>query len=498
MENDYNSSPTVTDCTFTGNSANVYRSSNFGGGGMLNFSYSSPTITNCTFTGNSANEGGGMANWSNSNPTITNCTFTGNSAEFDGGGMLNYNSSNPTVTNCTFTGNSAEFDGGGMLNYNSSSPTVTNCMFTSNSASASAGGGGGVFIGLGSPVFVNCTFVENFAQDSGGAMHNVESTSTLTNCLFIGNTALGDGGGVFNNQSSPVVTNCTFSSNRADWLGGGISSEATSNPIVTNCILWGNTALTGSQINDLWPSSTTVTYSDVQGGWPGTGNINADPVFVDANNDDYHLLPTSPCIDAGMDAGVYDDIEGNMRPYDYPGVDNNGGLPEFDMGAYETILEVPMKLTPKALNVGSQGRWVKAHFVLPESYDVNDVDVSRPAVIEPSGILSDNIKVSVNEAGLVEVVASFDRQVFCGLASLENPLEITVTGFLKTGQSFYGTDTIKVSINNLEYVVILASYWLQGGCSAPGWCGGADADQNSVVNLVDFALFNGCCIEVVK
>ncbi|RKY06979.1 MAG: hypothetical protein DRP66_07705 [Planctomycetota bacterium] len=60
---------------------------------------------------------------------------------------------------------------------------------------------------------------------------------------------------------------------------------------------------------------------------------------------DYHLQPGSPCIDAGTagtDAGVYEDIEGNIRPWDYPGVDNNGDEPEFDMGAYEFVNIAPI------------------------------------------------------------------------------------------------------------------------------------------------------------
>jgi hypothetical protein len=91
----------------------------FSGGGMYN-NNSSPTVTNCTFSGNmtiSAN-GGGMYN-NNSSPTVTNCTFTGNSApnydpdyEGGGGGMFNNNSS-PTITNCTFSGNTAYMNGGG-------------------------------------------------------------------------------------------------------------------------------------------------------------------------------------------------------------------------------------------------------------------------------------------------------------------------------------------------------------------------------------------------
>src|SRR5438552_2786308 len=71
------------------------------GGGMYN-DHSSPTVTNCMFTGNSGYSGGGMYN-DHSSPTVTNCTFSGNSG--DGGGMLNASGS-PTVINCTFSGNS--------------------------------------------------------------------------------------------------------------------------------------------------------------------------------------------------------------------------------------------------------------------------------------------------------------------------------------------------------------------------------------------------------
>jgi len=77
----------------------------------------------------------------------------------------------------------------------------------------------------------------------------------------------------------------------------------------------------------------------------GEGNIDLDPCFVQPGywdccwvGGDYHLLPTSPCIDAGIDAGLYTDIEDNNRPFDFPDVDNNGSLPDFDIGAYEAIV----------------------------------------------------------------------------------------------------------------------------------------------------------------
>ena len=93
---------------------------------------SSPTVTNCTFSGNTASIGGGMCN-EGSSPTVTNCTFSGNSAlDFGvGGGMANFEGS-PTVTNCTFSMNSASVSGGGIYN-GGGSPTVTDGSFCGNS-----------------------------------------------------------------------------------------------------------------------------------------------------------------------------------------------------------------------------------------------------------------------------------------------------------------------------------------------------------------------------
>jgi parallel beta-helix repeat protein len=75
--------------------------------------------------------GGGMYNDVGS-PTVSNCTFVGNSASYSGAGMYNYQS-NPTLINCTFAGNDADY-GGGMENVGSH-PTLINCVFTGNFAS---------------------------------------------------------------------------------------------------------------------------------------------------------------------------------------------------------------------------------------------------------------------------------------------------------------------------------------------------------------------------
>jgi hypothetical protein len=107
------------------------------------------------------------------------------------------------------------------------------------------------------------------------------------------------------------------------------------------------------------------------------------------------------------------------------------------------------------------------------------------------------MNVFVNEDGLVEIEAAFDRGAFCAAGIAGEALEVTAGGWLTSGQQFYGTEMIKVTTNYLKYLNSLASYWLEAGCGKPDWCGGVDMDQDSAVDFLDFALFDGCCIEVV-
>jgi hypothetical protein len=141
----------------------------------------------------------------------------------------------------------------------------------------------------------------------------------------------GLGGGMYNLNSSPVLTNCTFSGNWAQVTGGGIFNEDSS-PVLTNCILWFDFI---AEIANADPGSVpVVTHSDVYGGYPGEGNIDADPRFVDPDNGNYRLGPDSPCIDAGTNAApglpAYD-LEGDDRIVDGDG----DGTAIVDMGAYE-------------------------------------------------------------------------------------------------------------------------------------------------------------------
>ena len=341
MANWQNSNPTVSNCTFMENWGRSF-------GGMWN-SHSHPTVTGCAFDRNaSASSGAGMQN-THSDPTVTDCTFNANSTGEHGyGGGMHNMWSHPAVTGCTFANNSAP-RGAGMRNHQGSSPIVANCTFTGNAADY---GGGMANDNDCRPTIVNCTFTDNSADCEGGGMYNHDNITTVTNCLFRTNTANKyGGGGMYNSSSNLTITNCTFVENMAhNYGGGGMYNHGwgATTVMLNNCIFWANLADTGPQImitrGKHAPESATVTvhYSDFQGGtegiyvaypdchlyW-GEGNIDVGPLFIDSADGDYHLLPGSPCIDAGDPDYVAEpdetDLDGRPRVI--------GG--RIDMGAYE-------------------------------------------------------------------------------------------------------------------------------------------------------------------
>lgn len=290
----------------TAGNADIFGSPTDRGGGLLIVS-GSPTISSCSFISNFAQYGGGAFNERGS-PAISGCTFSGNVTGQQGGGLysLGFSSGNPTVINCQFVGNSSPF-GGGMYVRDMETMTITNCMFSGNVApdlGGSSGSGGGLHVVVGTPVVTNCSFSGNTAKN-GGAMRNVKSGS---------------------NPSLPILTNCVF---------------------------WGNSAtVSGQQIGN-FSSTPTISFCDIEGsggsggGWDtalgndGGGNIDADPLFVDADgadnvagtlDDNLRLKAGSPCIDAGNNSAVAPsittDLDGQPRIQ----------CESVDMGAYESSL----------------------------------------------------------------------------------------------------------------------------------------------------------------
>jgi hypothetical protein len=215
--------------------------------------------------------------------TIIDCEKEGRGFYFHSGEL-----SDAVVSGFTITNGYSRDHGGGIYVINST-PTITNCIIINNTASSNSNNsqGGGIYLGnAGSPTIANCVIAKN-----------------VSNYL---------GGGIYIYNSRPYIINTTITRNVAI-NGGGIYVRYKPTPTIYNSILWGNTP--NEVVKDpVYKISPKITYSIVEGGFSGRGNINDDPLFV-SSGDFYHLTKESPAIDKGTSKKVPDiDIDGDARP----------------------------------------------------------------------------------------------------------------------------------------------------------------------------------------
>jgi predicted outer membrane repeat protein len=302
----YNFNGQILNCSFTFNSALDSTSTADGGGGVYNY-YSHADLAGCSFSNNySKGRGGGLSDMKSSSQ-IDSCTFSGNTAGDYGGGIYidGYSSfRSPDITNCTITGCTAEF-GGGIANYISNS-VITGCTITGNTATHH---GAGLYFDSSNSIVTDCLIAQNSSSNNGGGIFTYayslhDTAPDITNCMIRGNTASFDGGGIYNYENNPDLSLCTITGNTASRGGSVFNRE--SSPLLVNVISWGNDATTGPEIYDFLSSAPDVTYSNIQGGFAGTGNMNQDPLWVSGPGGNYYLSQTasgqgsdSPCVNAG-------------------------------------------------------------------------------------------------------------------------------------------------------------------------------------------------------
>lgn len=312
------------------------------------------------------NRGAGMY-IDNGSPGIANCVFVDNKAKKHGGGIFITNSSAPTITDSVFEKNDLGIGAalppreGAGVHCDGSDPEFVNTRFIENGSGGT--NGGGLHLNNSDALLVNVAFLGNDAQVAGGGVQVEDSDPSFTNCLFSGNEVANvgaDGGALHISGTSTVtLTNSTLSENLTEsqaGLGGGIYQTGSNTSVTAeNCVLWDNHDSGGTDESAQYhkvSGSQTVNYTCVKGlsAIGGTGNIDDDPLFVDANgaddtigteDDDLNLSSSSSCIDVGNDPSVPADSadlddDGNTTeatPLDF-GLDTRF-TDDVDMGCFE-------------------------------------------------------------------------------------------------------------------------------------------------------------------
>jgi hypothetical protein len=298
----------LTACTFEENKANFFEVDPDHASGVELFQCAS-TIIGCTFLRHGVDEDfpfdiGGAIAVQGGTIDVQTCSFVDNDNETRGGAIA-IRGATATIADTSFDDNSSadEYWGGAIYvsPLGGSDLVVERSAFRANSA----GDGGAVYVGAGTATFSECTFEDNevsafyYEAGAGGAVFvDPAALVAFSHCTFSGNRALGNcclnptsgRGGAVHGPAS--LDRCTLVANLA--LGGSMPAEggAVFDGALTSSIAWNN-------MPDQLAGTTTASYCDVQGGFTGTGNLDADPRFWDEGGRDWHLLPSSPCIDAG-------------------------------------------------------------------------------------------------------------------------------------------------------------------------------------------------------
>ncbi len=264
-------------------------------------------------------------------------------------------------------------EGGGII-ITLSSPTIENNLILSNEAidrtGVTSAGGGGIRAGDSNAHIYNNIIADNKGHYGAGVVWNY-ATGEMKNNIIVNNSGGEDfgGGGVWTLASGETIIennviafNSVSGSGGNKGKGGGILVWSTSIKAENN-IIWGNTQTSGDQIFLTGSGSADVTYSDIEGGFAGEGNINEDPVL---SEDIYLPGANTGCIDGGDPDPAFNDPEDPANPGFalYPAL----GTTRNDMGAYGGPMGKLLPLIVTDIKEKRNGNNVPKGFYLYQNY----------------------------------------------------------------------------------------------------------------------------------
>jgi len=231
--------------------------------------------------------------------------------------------------------------GGGINFYGKFTACILNNELSYNqlkSFNNGKGSGGGIYMYLaasgsvisGNIISDNTNEVTGTKFGGGIGLDQFNGLSITNNIIF--RNSASHGAGISLTYNDAQIINNTIVNNTASSNGGGIYTF-NSNPVVLNTIVWGNEAQNNPQIY----GNARVRYSDVQGGWQGEGNINADPLFADTL---FNLSDSSWCVGNGVDSIKINNVWYTCPATDYSGKTRPHNIDDYvDMGAIESPFE---------------------------------------------------------------------------------------------------------------------------------------------------------------
>ncbi|MGH9565677.1 MAG: choice-of-anchor D domain-containing protein, partial [Candidatus Angelobacter sp.] len=217
------------------------------------------------------------------------------------------------------------------------------------------GNGGGVMIDVLAAPLVSGNLIQNNSANANGGGLSVNSSAQLVNNVIIGNSA-SSGGGIYSslNQAQPSFVNNTVAGNSASqgaqlFIDGfDANAEIANNLLIdftgTGAVFCGSSsgqipAFDHDNVFSITPDGRRVpayggACPDVTG---ISGNLSADPEFVDNLSGNYHLFSGSPALDSGNNSAPNlpaADLEGNPR---IAASNTATCVGVVDMGAYELV-----------------------------------------------------------------------------------------------------------------------------------------------------------------